>query len=344
MSRPGAVAAFAAGLGRVRRAPALLIGACALTLLIALPLSLALRGMLEAHFGASLAADAAAAGTNPQWWQEFTSQASGLGLTFVPSIIGFAAVLTNLSNFLDHTPLATTIAGATAAWLLLWSFLSGGVLDRLARDRAVRSEGFFAACGVHFWRLLRLGVIGVAAYGILFRYIHPRIFTVAPALLLGDTTTETSAAALRAGGYVVFGVLLLIVNVVLDYARIRIVVEDRRSAVAALAASLRFVRRNPGRVLLLYAVNGCAFLILIAAYALLNPGAPGQGVAMWGALLFGQAYIVARHYLKLTFYASEIVLFQATAAHAGYTAAPPLVWPESPAAEAVGNAAGTVAR
>jgi len=344
MSTPGAVAAFTAGFGRVRRAPAVLIGACALTLLVALPLSLALRGMLEAHFGASLAAEAAAAGTNPEWWQEFRSQASGLGVTFVPSIIGFAAILNDLSAFLDNTPLASTIAGVTAAWLLLWSFLSGGVLDRLARGRATRSDGFFAACGVHFWRLLRLGVLALAAYGILFRSVHRRIFEVAPALLLGDTTAETSAAAVRAGGYLVFGALLLIVNVVFDYARIRIVVEDRRSAVAALGASLRFVRRNPGRVFLLYTVNGLAFIILVAAYALLNPGAPGQGLAMWGALLFGQAYIVARHYLKLTFYASEIALFQSAAAHAGYTAAPPLVWPESPSAEAVSNAAGVAAR
>jgi hypothetical protein len=336
----GAVAAFTAGLGRVRRAPALLIGACAVTLLVALPLSFALRGMLEAHFGASLAADAAAAGTNPEWWQEFSSQASGLGVTFVPSIIGFAAVLNDLSNFLDNAPLASTIAGATAAWLLLWSFLSGGVLDRLARDRATRSEGFFGACGVHFWRLLRLGLLALAAYAVLFQWLHPRIFEIAPALVLGEATAETSAAAFRAGGYLVFGALLIIVNVVFDYARIRIVVEDRRSALAALGASLRFVRRNPGRVVLLYAVNGLAFIILLAVYALLNPGAPGQGLAMWAALLFGQAFIVARHYLKLTFYAAEIALFQSSLAHAGYTAAPPLVWPESPSAEAVSNAAG----
>ena len=35
-------------------------------------------------------------------------------------------------------------------------------------------------------------------------------------------------------------------NLVLDYARIRIVVEDRRSALGALAAGARFVRRHRG--------------------------------------------------------------------------------------------------
>ena len=55
-------------------------------------------------------------------------------------------------------------------------------------------------------------------------------------------------------------------------------------------------------------------------------------------LLLGQAYIVARHYLKLVFYASETALFQAELAHAAYTAAPAVVWPDSPAAEAIVNA------
>jgi len=54
--------------------------------------------------------------------------------------------------------------------------------------------------------------------------------------------------------------------------------------------------------------------------------------------LLGQLYILVRHYLKLLFYASETAYFQSTVAHASYTAAPLLEWPESPAAEAVLNA------
>jgi hypothetical protein len=42
-------------------------------------------------------------------------------------------------------------------------------------------------------------------------------------------------------------------------------------------------------------------------------------------------------------YATGVVLFQSRLAHAGYTAAPPVVWPESASAEAIGNAAPTIA-
>lgn len=329
---------FRDGIRRVNGAPMLLAGLCLLTLLIALPLSLALRDMLSTHFGRSLIAESAAAGANYEWWQEFLSQATGLGATFLPSIIGFGAVLENLSRLLDHVPMAATIAGVTSAWMLIWSFLSGGVLDRLARDRRTRTHGFFAACGVHFWRFLRLGLFAWLIYACLFGWVHGWIFDDAYPALTEDLTSERTAFLWRVAGYLLFSGLLIFFNMIFDYARIRIVVEDRRSALGAVAAGARFVRRHFGKVLGLYLLNGAVFLLLLGVYALVSPGAPGEGLGMWATLLLGQAYIVGRHYLKLVFYASQIALFQSQLAHASYTAAPPVVWPDSPSAEAIVNA------
>ena len=86
----------------------------------------------------------------------------------------------------------------------------------------------------------------------------------------------------------------------------------------------------------LYLLNGGVFVALALAYALVTPGAPG-GVRFWLAFAIGELYILGRHYVKLLFYASQIAYFQSALAHADYTAAPPVVWPDSPAAEAIGN-------
>ena len=330
--------AFRDGIRRVNGAPMVLVGVCLVTLLIALPLSIALRGMLEAHLGKSMATESVAAGASYEWWQEFLSQATGLGSTFTPSIIGFGVVLENLSALVDNAPMAATIAGVTAAWMLIWTFLSGGVLDRLARDRRTRSHGFFAACGVHFWRFVRLGLLAWAVYAFLFGWVHGWIFSNAYPALIEDLTSERTAFLIRSAGYLLFGAALVFFNLVFDYARIRIVVEDRRSAIGAVAAGARFVRRHFGRVAGLYLLNGLAFMVLVLVYALLSPGAPGSGLGMWAVLFLGQAYIVGRHYLKLLFYASQVALFQSQLAHAAYTAAPPVVWPDSPSAEAIINA------
>ncbi len=266
---------FSEGWARLRSAPALLLGVYAMTVVLALPLAITMRGLLQAHLGASLAAEGAANGVNYDWWQEFTSQATGLGTTFSPTIIGFAATLDNISSLLDAQREIAPIAGALALYLLAWTFLAGGIIDRYARQRPIRAAGFFAASGVHVFRLLRLAVVSGLIYWWLFAYVHPWLFLEWFADRTRTMSVERDVFFWRVALYVLFGALLVVVNVIFDYAKIRIVVEDRRSALGALSAAIRFVWRQRGRVASLYALNGLAFLIVIAVWALVAPGARG---------------------------------------------------------------------
>ena len=325
------------GVRRVNSAPMVLLGMYALTLLVALPLSLALRSLIAAHLGDSLFADALASGANYDWWQEFSAQASGLGTTFVPSIVGFGAVLNNLSALLDNVEMATTIAGATTAWLVLWSFLSGGVLDRYARMRPTRATGFFAACGTHFWRFLRLGVLALLVYWVLFALVHPWLFDDLYPWVTRDMTAERSAFAVRLLCYLVFLARLDRSRTWSSTTRASASssrIDAAPSAPSSLArASCAGIPRRCGSI----CSTARASSLLALAYALVAPGAP-SGLAIWIALVVGQIYILLRHYVKLLFYASQVSFFQSRLAHAAYTAAPPVVWPDSPAAESIGNA------
>ena len=328
-------AAWRDGIGRVNRAPAILAGVWVLTVLVSLPLVLGLRGMLEQHLGSSLAADSAASGVNYDWWQEFSDQATGLGVTFKPTIIGFGAVLDNLSAFLDNDSRPVVIVGAASAYIVLWIFLAGGIIDRYARDRATRAQGFFAASGVFFFRFLRLAVVMWAVYAVLFRYVHAWLFgTVFPAITR-DVTVERTAFFERVGLYLVFGLLVAACNLIFDYAKVRAVVEDRRSMIGAIQSAIGFIRRNGGAAIALYLADFFLFLAVVAVYALVAPGASTGALYTWLGFAIGQLYIVARLWVKLTFWASETALFQGRLAHAGYVAAPKRVWPESPSAEAI---------
>jgi hypothetical protein len=219
----------------------------------------------------------------------------------------------------------------------MWTFLAGGILDRYARQRPTRAHGFFAASGVYFFRFLRLAVIAAVAYWWLFAYVHRWLFDEWYRQLTRDLTSERTAFLFRVMLYAGFSALLLLVNVVFDYAKIRAVVEDRRSMVGALVAAMRFVTRRPGRVFLLYGINSVVFVVLIAVWALVAPGVHGAGAQMWMTFALGQLYLLARLGLKLNLLASQTALFQASLAHAGYTAAPVPHWPDSPAAEAISN-------
>ena len=330
--------AFRDGMRRVNGAPAILTGVYLLTVALALPLATALGGMLQDHLGRSLAADTAAQGINYDWWQEFSSQAAGLGTTFVPGIIGGAATVKNLSDLFDNRPLATVVAGAVAAYLVLWAFLMGGVLDRYARQRPTRSAGFFSACGVFFFRFLRLGVVAWAIYFLLFQYVHRWLLDDLYRLVTRDFTVERNAFAVRVALYVVFGLLLVVVNLIVDYAKVRAVVEDRRSMIGALRAGARFVARHAGATFTLYVAIGVVFAVIAGLYVTSAPEVWAPGWSMWRGFLIAQVYVVARLWVRLLFAASATSLFQAELAHAAYTAAPEPVWPDSPAAETIINA------
>lgn len=332
--RPTVLGAFSQGWRRVASAPCLIAGVWLTTVLLAAPLAFALRGMLVDHLGPSLAAQTAAEGVNFDWWNEFLAQAAGVGQTFLPRIIGFAAVLSNLSRLADGSGVDTIPAVAVGAHLVLSTFFAGGILDRLARARAVGASGFFAACGVFFFRFLRLGIIAGTAYWLLFTKIHPLLFGKLLSWWTLDVTVERSAFAARVLLYLVFAALVLAVNVIVDYAKIRAVVEDRRSMVMALVSALRFVRRNAGAVCGLYALNVLVFLGLLLIYFVVAPGVAG-GWRMWVGLLVGQLYIVLRGVVRLQFASSQIALFQGRLAHAHYTATPTPTWPDSPTAEAI---------
>jgi hypothetical protein len=214
------------------------------------------------------------------------------------------------ASALDAGPALSVILRNSApalAHALLITFLLGGFMDRVARNRATASFGFFGACGIFAFRFLRLAALAAPLYAALLLWLFP--------LVRGND----------GAGWFVLGPLLFLVHVVFDYARVRMVVEDRRSAIGALSASVRFVRRNAGAALVLAAVNGA---LAAAAWWLAASFSIGLSAALY-------AYLLARALLRLIFAASLVALFQSRLAHAGYTARPLAAWPDSPAAEAI---------
>ena len=235
-------------------------------------------------------------------------------LALVPSPVAIARIDAYVAlidaSAMDAVPALVSLLWNNPALLshaALFTFLLGGAMDRLARNRATAAFGFFGACGMFVFRFARLGLIAVPLYLGLFLWLAPR--------LPSDHTLSVF----------VLGVLVLFAHVMFDYAKVRMVVEDRRSAIGGLVASIRFIRRNPGSAIALGVINGS---IAAGTWWLAATFTIGLSAALY-------AYLLARALLKLIFAASHIALFQSRLAHAGYTARARATWPESPAAEAV---------
>jgi hypothetical protein len=329
------LAVWLEGLGRVRRAPALVCGLWLTVIAVTIPPALVLRDSISAHLGSSLEANTAADSVNWDWMQEFRASTQPLASTLRPDVIGFATVLDNASAMADMSTRPQVVILASAVYVLLLIFLSGGVIDRLARDRAVRAYGFFSACGGLAFRVFRLSVISGLVYAGLFGVVHAWLLDDVFTSMTRDLSVERTAFAVRMLLYLLFFLIVGAFNMLFDYAKIRLVVEDRRSVLAAIVAAMRFVRVQPRFAAGVYAMNVMSFGAVLAVYALVAPGAGTSGRSMWGAFIVGQAYIATRQAVKLVFWASEIAAFQSRLAHAGFVRRRMPRWPESATAEAL---------
>src|SRR5688572_20799371 len=108
--RATALGAFLEGWRRVLGAPAITLGVLAVLFLLALPLTLALRGMLTEHLGSSVVSERVAWNWDAGWAAEFGTQAQGIGRTFTHEILGFGGTLSVISGFFDGRPLPPAIA------------------------------------------------------------------------------------------------------------------------------------------------------------------------------------------------------------------------------------------
>lgn len=314
------------GVKRVLRAPVILAGAGLLAFALALPLNL-----LHEPSGSDGSSDISTSSA-PNRVRECVGPTIGLERSLEATMSGCVALLT-LATIGSTTPATQFLTGYLLVGIfVLWTFVSGGILDRYARDRPTRTAGFFSACGVYGTRLLRLACLATIAYSLLFGPIQRWLFDNLYVLVVSDVAVTGWATGAETVLYCVFGFLVIATSLIFDYARVRAVVEDRRSMLGSLIAGWRFVRRRPGACTGLFAANTVILLALTWTDGVIPRGEPTASVA-----LLSLGYLATRLAGRLLFYSTEISYFQSQLAHAGYVARPAPVWPESPSAEALGR-------
>jgi hypothetical protein len=300
------------GVTRALSARRLILTLWLINLLAAAALAVPLGASLQSSIGASLVHERLRAGFDMGWFGELQGTAQGLLSTFTPTVVGAGAFLNNLEAWLtgDLWRGVPAIVVAGSIYLLLWTFLQGGILMRLSlREEGRSAAGFFASSGRFFVRFLGLAVMsGVLYAGIyrLGRWLFPAIEQ-----LSRDVTVERPVLLLAVGAALLIALLLCLVNLVFDYARLATVVEGRRNPLRAAYHAFRLVLRNPRQTLGLYLIVAAAGLLLLAIYARFAPGAlqstvPGIVLAFVGA----QVYLVVKLVLRLVLYGSQLSLYQ----------------------------------
>jgi hypothetical protein len=321
--------AIVEGGSRAAAARGLVGGLWLLNLLVAGAVAVPFAESLQASIGGSLIHEKLRTGFDMGWYGELQGTARGLLATFSPAVMGAGAFLNNLEAWVSGDlwqapPVVVTLG---AAYLLLWTLLNGGILDRLCGRHEIGARltlsAFLASSGRFFWRFLQLALMaGVLYLGI---YLLGRRLFVYVEDATRDVTVEKVVLLATAAGTAAIAFLLCLVNVAFDYARIATVVEGRRDMLRTAGRGFAFVLRRPFRTLGLYFTLAVVGLLLLAGYSQIAPGARQAtipGIVL--AFALGQIYLVAKLVLRLTFAGSQLALFESLHPVAALETPPPL--------------------
>jgi len=198
------------------------------------------------------------------------------------------------------------------------AILAGGVLGRFRNANLQFSlAGFFRDVKRFGWRLIRLMILGLFSYWLVFLITNRGLRSLISSQT-NDWQDDRMVFALRliAGLLCVAG--LGFVNLVMDYARVKLVMEDGSSAAEAFLVSLGFSLGRLRKVVTVYALPTLASVALLGIYWLVVPWSlintpPAEGT--WGqyreplvvALLFlGQQLVMfGRYWFRVAAWAGE---------------------------------------
>lgn len=309
-----AVRSITEGVRRAVRAPKLIAGLWLVSVAAALPAALVMRGILAESIGGSLFHATLAKGFDSDWYAEFAAETKGgLAATFGPSVIGIGAVYDNLEAWWSgrlFTAFPVGLVALGVAYALLWTFLTGGVLDRLAGRRPGGLAGFLAACGRTFGRYLLLALAAGILY-VLIYLLGRRLYAWIEESTRDVTTEWTVLVRVLAAAALVVA-LMHLVRMVFDYAKIA-VYSDGVSAWRGLRRGVGFVASRPGRTAAVYAGLALAALLVVAVYAGVAPGAGAStALTVAAAFLVSQLYLVARLAVRLSLLGAQLHLFRSS--------------------------------
>lgn len=294
---------------RTRMVVLLFILNLAFSAILAVPMYHSLRD----SFGDSLVGERMAKGFDMLWWEEFRDQSEGLEKTFTPSIIGKGAILNNLEGLIlmsfSALPPAVLILGII--YVTFRTFLAGGILTAFnqSHDRFSLKK-FFEGAGVHFFSFFLVmllswvfyfGMLGTLRSGLdsLRNSVAQHSFSEITPFYLG----------------IFFSMILLFVlflfQMLFDYTRIQIVVEQRKDVLVAARNALLFIVKHPGSTLVLFYLLLLVNVLVTLLFLMIQSLIP-QNTVLNVMLIFliQQLFIFAIIFMRCWLYGSEMELYK----------------------------------
>ena len=283
-----------------------------INLLFSLILAIPMVTSLGESIGQSEVGDRMQKGFDYIWWEEFRDQSKGIETSFSPSIIGKGAVLDNFVHLIHfgetHLPRVFLFFGAL--YVLLHTFLSGGIISVLGKDIPVFSiKSFFSGAGKFASRFFLLMIISWIFF---FLVIAFKDFLFALVNSVSDTArSEIFPFYLSLISSIFIYAVFLFFQMVFDYARIKTVIEDSRSVLQTTRDAFIFVFKNIGSTMGLFYLLLLANLVLTVVFIFLKEIIPQTtAVSIFAVFLIQQIFICSFIWIRCWLYSSQLELYK----------------------------------
>jgi hypothetical protein len=310
----------------LRRSFGLAVLLLVVNLATALVLAAPLAGILRSDLRQKQAAQNMMYGFDHPWWSAWSDAQSGWTASFSPEIFGGGFLFHNLELLLKGAlpanllaprggpsggpPLDPVVLGLGLVYLLVQTFLTGGILSTLRGDQGTWTvRGLLHGAGFYFGRFFRVALLALVAAWVVFRLNAP--FARWVDAQARESVSETAAMAWLLGRHALLLLALLFVNLVSGYAKAIVVLEERSSAILALLSALSFCLRNLRRTFGHYLTVALLGVVLVVVWRLLDGAyvTTGYKTQLLTFALF-QAFVLGRVSLRVMLMGGQLALYR----------------------------------
>jgi hypothetical protein len=322
--------AFTSGLKKVKENKRLVFFAWFINFSLALILAVPMLNQLDSYIAPTVNEEQLLQHWDDNWYYSFRMdfEKSEIARMLNYSILGSAPIVSGVDGILNGAGLrAVTGFLVDLLWrfqfkpsalslltlllivyTLINTYLAGGFISTFAGDSHFTLKDFLSKGATYFGRFFRLFLLSLILFYLLFI-----VFDLCNRGIYGLTSNSPSEMTPFVYYMVrnaLFFFLLGLFVMWFDYAKIRIVVDGRWSALGAFGTGVRFSFANFGKTFPLVLLLTIIGVVLMALFGIFEGLVPQTGY--WTILvvfLLQQIYVFFRMWLKASFYATQTVLF-----------------------------------
>lgn len=326
------ISLFTAGVSRVWRTKRFVLFAWFVNVVVAMPLVLPALSQLDAYLRNTVMDESILRRMDGAWADSYRADMENS--EFIRSIdytvFGYAPFVNHLDMQMNGT-FVKSLGGFLYDLFFRWeinrtstsllfllsvvyvcvnSFLAGAFIAVYSRQYPFSFTEFLSEGARWFGKFFRITLVALLVYVLFFNlFVNWINSTIVQATRAGASETAPYAYYMIRNVVVLF--LFSFLSMIFDYARIRMVVDDRTSSLAASAGGTKFSFMNASTTYGLYLLLCLTGFVLIALYAIIESVIPQD--SYWPLLflfVLQQGYMLARFGLKAAFYACQTGLYQ----------------------------------